>query len=69
MVHGGDLNLGHLDEARDILIKEYIYDHHNYKGRLSTCTLNGLELPWRMFLTSDAYSHDYQEYMWFMVWT
>ena len=69
MVHGGDLNLGHLDEARDILIKEYIYDHHNYKGGLSTCTLNGLELPWMMFLTSDAYSHDYQEYMWFMVWT
>ena len=45
MVHGGDLNLGHLDEARDILIKEYIYDHHNYKGGLSTCILNGLELP------------------------
>ena len=45
MVYGGDL--GHLDEARNTLltIKESIYDHHNYKGGLSTCTLNGLELP------------------------
>ena len=69
MVHGGDLDLGHLDEARDILIKVYVYDHHTYKGGLSSCTLNGLELPWRMFLKSDAYSHDYQENLWFMVGT
>ena len=59
---------GHLHFI-DMLIKESISDHHNYKGGLSTCTLNGLELPWMMFLTSDAYSHDYQEYMWFMVGT
>ena len=54
-----------------MLIKESIYDHHNYKGGLSTCTLNGLELPLDDVSNKrvNAYSLDYQEYIWFMVGT
>ena len=54
-----------------MLIKESIYDHHNYKGGLSTCTLNSLELPLEdvSIKRVNAYNYDYQEYMWFVVGT
>ena len=54
-----------------MLIKESIYDHHNYKGGISTCTLNGWELPLEdaSYKRVNAYSLDYQEYMGFMVGT
>ena len=54
-----------------MLIKESIYDHHNYKGGISTCTLNGWELPLEdaSYKRVNAYSLDYQEYMLFMVGT
>ena len=68
MVYGGDL--GHLYEARNTF-KESIYDHYNYKGGLSTCTLNGLKLPLEDVSNKQVkpYSLDYQEYMWVIVGT
>ena len=55
----------------DMFIKESIYDHHNYKGWLSTCTLKGFRWPLEDVSNKQVkpYSLHYQEYMWFIVGT